>query len=134
MRDAVENLAGARCLDRAFGNGNDLVRAALKETAADSALLTRSKRSGSLMTKTARRRILARVAQGDTHTTNGVDSNALTLAKRGKKLLHSRLLSCQLLFVRTIGCPPQAFMIEQGDLGSTALRADETGSLCERLE
>ena len=24
-------------------------------------------------------------------------------------------------------------MIEQGDLGSTALRADETGSLCRRL-
>ena len=54
------------------------------------------------MTKTTRRRILARVAQGNTHTANGIDSNALTLAKRSKKLLHGSLLSCQLLFVRTI--------------------------------
>ena len=43
--DAVENLTGARCLDGAFGYGNDLVRAALKETATDSALLTGSKRT-----------------------------------------------------------------------------------------
>ena len=100
--DAVENLARTRGLDRAFGNGDDLVRAALKKAAADSALLAGSKGGGSLMTKTTRRRILARVAQSDTHTTNGIDSNALTLAKRSKKLLHSSLLSCQLLFIRTI--------------------------------
>lgn len=60
--DAVENLTSTRRLDRTLGYGNDLVRAALKETAADSALLTGSKRSGSLMAKTARRRIFARVA------------------------------------------------------------------------
>ena len=100
--DAVENLTSARRFDRTLGYGNDLVRAALKEAAADSTLLTGSKRSGSLMTKTTRRRILARVAQGNTHTANGIDSNALTLAKRSKKLLHGSLLSCQLLFVRTI--------------------------------
>ena len=100
--DAVENLTGARCLDGAFGYGNDLVRAALKETATDSALLTGSKGSGGLMAKTARRRIFARVAQGDTHATNRIYSNALTLTKRSKKLLHSSLLSCQLLFIRTI--------------------------------
>ena len=58
--DAVENLTGARCLDGAFGCGNDFVRAALKETATDGALLTGSKGSGSLMTKATRRRIFAR--------------------------------------------------------------------------
>ena len=100
--DAVENLTGARCLDGAFGYGNDLVCAALKETATDGALLTGSKGSGGLMAKTARRRIFARVAQGDTHATNRIYSNALTLTKRSKKLLHSSLLSCQLLFIRTI--------------------------------
>ena len=36
-RDAVKNLSGTRCLDGAFGYGNDLVRAALKETATDRA-------------------------------------------------------------------------------------------------
>ena len=101
-RDAVKNLSGARYLDGAFGHGNDSVRTALKEAAADSALLTGSKGSGSLMTKTTRRRILARVAQGDAHTANGVDANTLALAKSSKKLLHSSLLSCQLLFIRTI--------------------------------
>ena len=60
--DAVENLTSTRRLDRTLGYGNDLVCAALKETAADSALLTGGKGSGSLMTKTARRRIFARVA------------------------------------------------------------------------
>ena len=100
--DAVENLTGARCLDGAFGYGNDLVRAALKETATDSALLTGSKGSGGLMTKATRRRIFARVAQGDTHTTNRIYSNAFTLTKRSKKLLHSSLLGRQLLLIRTI--------------------------------
>ncbi len=79
--DAVENLTSARRLDRALGYGNDSVRPALKKAAADSALLAGSKRSGSLMTKTTRRRILARVSQGDSHTANGVDANALALAK-----------------------------------------------------
>ena len=102
MRDAVENLAGARCLDRAFGNGNDLVRATLKKAAADSALLAGSKGGGSLMTKTTRRRIFTRVAQGDTHTTNGIDSNTLALAELGKQLFHSSLLGRQLLLIRTI--------------------------------
>ena len=101
-RDAVKNLSGARCLDGAFGYGNDLVRAALKETAADSALFAGGKGSGGLMAKTARRRIFARVAQGDSHTANRIYSNAFTLTKRSKKLLHSSLLSCQLLFIRTI--------------------------------
>ena len=101
-RDAVKNLSGARCLDGAFGYGNDLVRAALKETATDSALLTGSKGSGGLMAKTARRRIFARVAQGDTHATNRIYSNALTLTKRSKKLLHSSLLGGELLLIRTI--------------------------------
>ena len=80
-RNAVENLTSAWRLDRTLGYGNDLVRAALKETATDSALLTGSKGGGSLMTKTTRRRILARIAQGDTHTTNRIDNNVLTLAK-----------------------------------------------------
>ena len=100
--DAVENLTGARCLDGAFGYGNDLVRAALKETATDGALLTGSKGSGSLMTKATRRRIFTRVAQGDTHATNRIYSNALTLTKRSKKLLHSSLLGGELLLIRTI--------------------------------
>ena len=60
--DAVENLTSAWRLDRTFGHGNDSVRAALKETATDSALLTGSKGSGSLMAKAARRRIFTRVA------------------------------------------------------------------------
>ena len=42
--DAVENLTGARCLDGAFGYGNDLVRAALKETAPDSAFFAGGQR------------------------------------------------------------------------------------------
>ena len=100
--DAVENLARTRGLDRAFGNGDDLVRAALKKAAADSALLAGSKGGGSLMTKTTRRRILARIAQGNTHTANRINGDTLTLTKRSKKLLHSSLLSCQLLFIRTI--------------------------------
>ena len=100
--DAVENLTGTRRLDRTLGYGNDLVRATLKKAAADSALLTGGKGGGSLMTKATRRRILARVAQGDAHTTNGIDSNALTLAKRGKKLLHSSLLGGELFLIRTI--------------------------------
>ena len=101
-RDAVKNLARTGSLDRALGNGDDLVRAALKKATSDSALLAGSKGGGSLMTKTTRRRILARVAQGDTHTTNRIDGNTLTLAKRGKKLLHSSLLGGELLFIRTI--------------------------------
>ena len=100
--DAVENLTGTRCLDRTLGYGNDLVRAALKETATDSTLLTGSKGSGSLMTKATRRGIFTRVAQGDAHTTNGVDANTLALAKGSKKLLHSSLLGRQLLLIRTI--------------------------------
>ena len=100
--DAVENLTSARRLDRTLGYGNDLVRAALKETATDSALLTGSKRSGGLMTKTTRRRILARVAQGNTHTANGINGNTLALAELSKQLLHSSLLGRQLLLIRTI--------------------------------
>ena len=101
-RDAVENLTSARRLDRTFGHSNDSVRTALKEAAADSTLLTRSKRSGGLMAKTARRRILARVAQGDSHTANRIYSNAFTLTKRSKKPLHSSLLGGELLLIRTI--------------------------------
>ena len=101
-RDAVKNLSGARCLDGAFGYGNDLVRAALKETATDSALLTGSKGSGSLMTKATRCRIFTRVAQGDAHTANGVDANTLALTELSKQLLHSSLLGRQLLLIRTI--------------------------------
>ena len=122
-RDAVKNLSGARYLDGAFGHGNDSVRTALKEAAADSALLTGSKGSGSLMTKTTRRRILARVAQGDAHTANGVDANTLALAKSSKKLLHSSLLSCQLLFIRTIErrAPTASFHDRTGRLGVHSL-------------
>ncbi len=117
--DAVENLTGTRCLDGAFGYGNDLVRAALKETAPDSAFFAGGKGSGGLMAKTARRRIFARVAQGDTHATNRIYSNALTLTKRSKKLLHSSLLSCQLLFIRTIErrAPTARFHDRTGRLG-----------------
>ena len=100
--DAVENLTGTRRLDRTLEYGNDPVRAALKETATDSALPTGSKGSGSLMTKATRRRIFTRVAQGDTHTTNRIYSNALTRTKRSKKLLHSSLLGGELLLIRTI--------------------------------
>ena len=100
--DAVEDLARTGSLDRALGNGDDLVRAALKKAAADSALLAGGKGGGSLMAKTTRRRILARIAQGNTHTANRINGDTLTLTKRSKKLLHSSLLSCQLLFIRTI--------------------------------
>ena len=118
-RDAVENLTSARRLDRAFGHGNDLVRAALKETATDSALLTGSKRSGGLMAKATRRRIFTRVAKGDAHTANRIDSNALALTKLGKQLLHSSLLSRQLLFIRTIErrAPTARFHDRTGRLG-----------------
>ena len=117
--DAVENLTGARCLDGAFGYGNDLVRAALKETATDSALLTGSKGSGSLMAKATRRRIFTRVAQGDAHTANRINGDTLTLTKRSKKLLHSSLLGCQLLFIRTIErrAPTARFHDRTGRLG-----------------
>ena len=117
--DAVENLTGARCLDGAFGYGNDLVRAALKETAPDSAFFAGGKGSGGLMAKTARRRIFARVAQGDAHTANGVDANALALAKGSKKLLHGGLLGCQLLLIRTIErrAPTARFHDRTGRLG-----------------
>ena len=54
------------------------------------------------MPKTTRRRIFARIAQGNTHTANGIDDDALALAKRCKQLLHSSLLSGKLLFIRTI--------------------------------
>ena len=88
------------------------------------------------MTKATRRRIFTRVAQGDTHATNRIYSNALALAELSKQLLHSSLLGRQLLLIRTIErrAPTTSFMMEQGDLGSTALRADGTGSLCERLK
>ena len=121
--DAVENLTGTRCLDRTLGYGNDLVRAALKETATDSTLLTGSKGSGGLMAKTARRRIFARVAQGDAHTANGVDANALALAKGSKKLLHGGLLGCQLLLIRTIErrTPTASFHDRTGRLGVHSL-------------
>lgn len=100
--DAVENLAGSRRLDGAFGHGNDSVRTALKEATADSALLTGSKGSGSLMTKTARSRIFARIAQGNTHTANGIRGNTLALTELSKQLFHSSLLGRQLLLIRTI--------------------------------
>ena len=121
--DAVENLTGARCLDGAFGYGNDLVRAALKETATDSALLTGSKGSGSLMTKATRRRIFTRVAQGDAHTANRVNGDTLALTKRSKKLPHGSLLSCQLLFIRTIErrAPTARFHDRTGRLGVHSL-------------
>ena len=101
-RDAVENLTGTRRLDGTFGNSNDSVRATFKKAAADSAPFAGGKGSGGLMAKTARRRICAWVTQGDSHTANGVDANTLALAKGSKKLLHNSLLSCQLLFIRTI--------------------------------
>ena len=121
--DAVENLTGARCLDGAFGYGNDLVCAALKETATDGALLTGSKGSGSLMTKATRRRIFARVAQGDSHTANGVDANTLALAKSSKKLLHGGLLGGELLLIRTIErrTPTASFHDGTGGLGVHSL-------------
>ena len=121
--DAVENLTGTRRLDRTLGYGNDLVRAALKETAADSALLTGSKGGGSLMAKATRRRIFTRVAQGDAHTANRINGDTLTLTKRGKKLLHSSLLSCQLLFIRTIErrAPTARFHDRTGRLGVHSL-------------
>ena len=122
-RDAVKNLSGARCLDGAFGYGNDLVRAALKETATDSALFAGGKGSGGLMAKTARRRIFARITQGDAHTANRIDSNALALTKLGKQLLHSSLLSRQLLFIRTIErrAPTASFHDRTGRLGVHSL-------------
>ena len=43
-RDAVKNLSGARCLDGAFGYGNDLVRAALKESRSGQRPLCREQR------------------------------------------------------------------------------------------
>lgn len=71
------------------------------------------------MTKTTRRRILARVAQGDAHTANGVDANALALAELSKQLLHSSLLGRQLLLIRTIECrtPTTSFHDRTGRLG-----------------
>ena len=121
--DAVENLTSARRLNGAFGNGDDFVRPTFKKAAADSALFAGSKRSGSLMTKTTRRRIFTRVSQGDSHTTNRIDSNALTLAKRGKKLLHGSLLGCQLLLIRTIErrAPTASFHDRTGRLGVRSL-------------
>ena len=122
-RDAVEDLSGARCLNGAFGNSNDSVRATFKKAAADSALFAGGKGSGGLMTKTTRSRIFARVAQGDSHTANGVDANTLALAKSSKKLLHNSLLSCQLLFIRTIErrAPPASFHDRTGRLGVYSL-------------
>ena len=121
--DAVENLTSARRLDRTLGYGNDLVRAALKETATDSALLTGSKGSGSLMAKATRRRIFTRIAQGHAHTANRINSDTLTLTERSKKLLHSSLLSCQLLFIRTIErrAPTTRFHDRTGRLGVHSL-------------
>ncbi len=121
--DAVENLTGTWRLDRTLGYGNDSVRAALKETATDSALLTGGKGSGGLMTKATRRRIFTRVAQGDAYTANGVDANTLTLAEPSKQLLHNSLLSCQLLFIRTIErrAPTTRFHDRTGRLGVHSL-------------
>ena len=121
--DAVENLTSARRLDRTLGYGNDLVRAALKETATDSALLTGSKGSSSLMAKATRCRIFTRVAQSDAHTTNRIYSNAFTLTKRSKKLLHSSLLGRQLLLIRTIErrAPTASFHDRTGRLGVHSL-------------
>ena len=75
------------------------------------------------MTKTTRRRILARVAQGNTHTANGIDSNALTLAELSKQLLHSSLLGRQLLLIRTIErrAPTTSFHDRTGRLGVHSL-------------
>ena len=122
-RDAVENLTGTRRLDRTLGHGNDSVRAALKETATDSTLLTGGKGSCSLMTKATRRRIFTRVAQGDAHTANRINGDALALAKSSKKLLHSSLLSCQLLLIRTIKrrAPTARFHDRTGRLGVHSL-------------
>ncbi len=117
--DAVENLTGTWRLDRTLGYGNDSVRAALKETATDSALLTGSKGSGGLMTKATRRRIFTRVTQGDAHTANRINGDTLTLTKRSKKLLHSSLLGRQLLLIRTIErrAPTARFHDRTGRLG-----------------
>ena len=117
--DAVENLTSARRLDRAFRNSNDPVRPTFKKAAADSALFAGSKRSGSLMTKTTRRRILARVAQGNTHTANGINGNTLALTELSKQLLHSSLLGRQLLLIRTIErrAPTASFHDRTGRLG-----------------
>ena len=118
-RDAVENLACTGSLDRALGNGDYLVRAALKKAASDSALLAGSKGGGSLMTKATWRRIFTRVAQGDAHTANRINGNTLALTERSKMLLHNSLLSCQLLFIRTIErrAPTARFHDRTGRLG-----------------
>ena len=122
-RDAVKDLARTGSLDRALGNGDDLVRAALKKAAADSALLAGSKGGGSLMAKATRRRIFTRVAQGDAHAANRINGDALALAKSSKKLLHSSLLGCQLLFIRTIErrAPTARFHDRTGRLGVHSL-------------
>ena len=122
-RDAVENLTGTRRLDRTLGYGNDPVRAALKETATDSALPTGSKGSGSLMTKATRRRIFTRIAQGHAHTANRINGDTLTLTERSKKLLHSSLLGGELLLVRTIErrAPTASFHDRTGGLGVHSL-------------
>ena len=121
--DAVENLTSARRLNGAFGNGDDFVRAALKKAAADSAPLAGSKGGGSLMAKTARSRILARVAQGNTHTANGIHGNTLALTELSKQLLHSSLLGRQLLLIRTIErrAPTTSFHDRTGRLGVHSL-------------
>ena len=70
-----------------------------------------------------RRRIFARVAQGDTHATNRIYINALTLTKRSKKLLHSSLLGGELLLIRTIErrTPTASFHDRTGRLGVHSL-------------
>ena len=75
------------------------------------------------MTKATRRGIFTRVAQGDAHTTNGVDANTLTLAKSSKKLLHSSLLGGELLLIRTIErrTPTASFHDRTGRLGVHSL-------------
>jgi len=55
-RDAVEDLSGARCLDRAFGNSNDSVRATFKKAASNRALFAGGKGSGGLLGKNTGRR------------------------------------------------------------------------------
>ena len=75
------------------------------------------------MTKATRLRIFTRVAQGDSHTANGVDANTLALAKSSKKLLHSSLLGGELLLIRTIErrAPTASFHDRTGGLGVHSL-------------
>ena len=75
------------------------------------------------MTKTTRRRIPARVAQGNTHTANGINGNTFALTELSKQLLHSSLLGRQLLLIRTIErrAPTASFHDRTGRLGVHSL-------------